>query len=126
MAEQVSQFKSPNLVTSFGYAWNGLKVAFLKEKNLRWQATAFVAVLVFGWVMGLSAIELCLIVLVSAAVLAMEFINTAIEHLSDVVHPEFHQSIGFAKDIAAAGVLVMSICALLIGAFLFVPKLVGL
>lgn len=126
MSESISQFKSPNLATSFKYAWNGLMVTFLKEKNLRWQAVAFVIVLVLGWAAGLSAVEFCLIVLVSSAVFAMEFMNSAIEYLCDVVHPEFHQSIGFAKDIAAAGVLVMSICALLIGGLLLVPKLIGL
>jgi diacylglycerol kinase len=41
--------------------------------------------------------------------------NTALEHLTDRLHPEQHPAIRAAKDCAAAAVLLASISALLIG-----------
>jgi diacylglycerol kinase len=37
--------------------------------------------------------------------------------------PELHPIAGQAKDVAAAGVLLASVAALVVGALVFVPKL---
>ena len=44
-----------------------------------------------------------------------EAMNTAFEHLCDVVQPEFHVSVQRAKDIAAAAVLICVMGAALLG-----------
>jgi undecaprenol kinase len=45
-------------------------------------------------------------------VLAMELVNTAVEHLADHLHPDQHPRIKIVKDCAAAAVLVTSLGAL--------------
>ena len=47
-----------------------------------------------------------LVLLASAAVLAAELFNTAIEHLADHLHPELHPLIRVVKDCAAGAVLL--------------------
>ena len=50
--------------------------------------------------------------LASAAVVAAELFNTAIEHLADELHPHDSPGIGLVKDMAAAGVLLAVLGAL--------------
>ncbi len=49
--------------------------------------------------------------------------NTALEKLSDTIHPEKNAGIGSAKDIAAGSVLITAIAALVVGIIIFAPKL---
>ena len=58
------------------------------------------------------------------SVLAAEAINTAIEKLADFVSPAHQVLIGKAKDLAAAAVLILSICAFIIGGIIFIPKII--
>lgn len=106
--------KNHSFARRFGYAWNGLVATWKSEGSFRIQASAFV--LMLGVLIGLkpAAIWWALIASASAAVLAAELFNTALENLVDAVHPDFHPLIGKAKDCAAGAVLVLSFAALLI------------
>ncbi len=55
-----------------------------------------------------------------------EAFNTALEALADAVHPERHEGVGRAKDVAAGGVLVAAIAAAVIGAAIFGPRILAL
>jgi undecaprenol kinase len=52
------------------------------------------------------------VLLASAAVLAAELFNTAVEQLADELHPHDSPGIRLVKDCAAAGVLVTVLGAL--------------
>ena len=52
-----------------------------------------------------------------------EAMNTAFEHLCDVVSPDFHASVQKSKDIAAGAVLICAIAAVSIGVMVFAPYL---
>ena len=54
-----------------------------------------------------------------AIVLAAEAMNTALEYLTDLVSPEYHELAGKAKDAAAAAVLILAIAAAVIGFMVF-------
>ena len=56
-------------------------------------------------------------------VLALEAVNTALETLLDLLHPEQHALAGLAKDLAAAAVLLAALASLAVGAVLFLPRL---
>jgi undecaprenol kinase len=56
-----------------------------------------------------------LVLLASAAVVAAELLNTAIEQLADELHPNDSPGIRTVKDCAAAGVLVAVLGALGVG-----------
>ncbi len=59
-------------------------------------------------------------VVIIATTLAIELVNTALEHVVDRLHPEVHPLIRIAKDCAAGAVLIMSLGALLVlGLFLY-------
>jgi diacylglycerol kinase (ATP) len=65
-------------------------------------------------------------VLAIAIVLIAEAINTAFEHLCDVVQPELNASVKAAKDVAAGAVLISSIAAAIIGIMVFWPYVADL
>ncbi len=52
-----------------------------------------------------------------------EALNTSIEFLTDLVSPEWNDKAGQVKDLAAAGVLLSAITAIIIGIFVFLPKM---
>jgi diacylglycerol kinase len=56
-------------------------------------------------------------------VVVTEILNTAIEHLTDLVSPEFHPLAKKTKDAAAGAVLIASIIAVIIGLLVFLPKM---
>ncbi len=74
-----------------------------------------------GLLWRVSADDWRWLVLAIAIVLAAELVNTAFEHLCDVVQPELHASVKAAKDVAAGAVLVASIGAAVIGVLVFWP-----
>jgi diacylglycerol kinase (ATP) len=111
---------------SFVYAFRGVSALVLREHNAWIHLAAAVLVCVTGWVLSISRLEWCLIVFAIVAVLTAEAFNTAIESLADAVAPRPDPLIGRAKDIAAAGVLITSAGAAVVGLLVFVPHLLAL
>jgi len=52
-----------------------------------------------------------------------EALNTALEFAVDLAQPEWHALARDAKDVAAAGVLICSLAALVVGLVVFGPRL---
>lgn len=98
----------------------------LREQHNAWvhaAATCFAVVL--GFALEISVWEWAVIVLAIAGVWCAEALNTAFEALCDVVSPEFHPSVERAKDVAAAGVLIMAVAAAVIAVLIFGQRLWG-
>ena len=55
-------------------------------------------------------------------VLSIEGLNTAVEKVADFIHPEYHERIGFIKDIAAGAVFFAAMTAIAIGLIIYLPK----
>ena len=108
--------KRHSFVRRLGFAMDGIRAAWRRERNFRIQlvfAGALVGLLLalrpgFYW----AAIFL----MVAALVLSAEMINSALEALIDHLHPDIHPEIRIIKDMAAGAVLVFSLTALLIAA----------
>lgn len=113
------------LVSSFGYALEGIKAAS-KGRNFRIQAAVGVLAVVLGFALRISPVEWIVVVFCIGAVLGGECVNTAIEDVVDLSVKTFSPQAKHAKDIAAGAVLVMSIASLVIGLIIFLPRLLGL
>jgi diacylglycerol kinase (ATP) len=59
-------------------------------------------------------------------VMSVEGLNTAIEKIADFIHPDYHERIGFIKDIAAGAVFFAGITAIVIGLIIYVPYIRGI
>lgn len=108
---------------SFGYAWKGIKTLFTREHNMMLHGIIALGVIAAGFVLGLSAGEWISVALVIGAVFTAEAFNTAIEALCDKISPQMDEKIGMVKDIAAGGVLIAVIAAIITGLIIFLPKI---
>ncbi len=57
-------------------------------------------------------------------VMSIEGLNTAVEKVADFIHPNYHERIGFIKDIAAGAVLFAAFTAIAIGLIIYLPKFI--
>lgn len=115
-------YKQP-LLKAFGNAFNGLKYFFKKERNGKIQASVAIAVVIAGLYLHLSTAEWVATFLCICIVLVLEMLNSAIEHLCNLVHSEYHPSIKIIKDVGAGAVLFASIISSIIGMIIFLPKI---
>ena len=118
-------FEFTGRIRSFPYAARGICLALKTQHNAWIHAVATIVVLIASYVLGISRQEWCLIVLACAAVWTAEALNTAFEHLADATTKEFHPLVGQAKDVAAGAVLLAAIFAVIMGAIVFAPRLIG-
>lgn len=120
---QKEKFSIKKRITSFRYALNGLWQLMRHEHNAWIHLMATIGVLLAGACMHLSRQEWVAVVFAIGLVWAAELFNTCVERLLDHLHPAPHEEVRFIKDLAAGGVLVAAITALLIGLIIFLPKL---
>jgi len=111
-------------IKSFGYALQGLGFALATQMNFRVHLFAALAVIGLGLFLGVSGEDWRWLIVAIALVLAAELMNTAFEHLCNIVQPELHASVKAAKDVAAGAVLVTAIAAAIIGALVFWPYVI--
>lgn len=106
---------------SIQHAINGLILAFRNEKNLRIHSGMALLVLIAGGVLEISRGEFIILVVMIALVFSAEFLNTALEMLTDILSPRVSLQVGQLKDVSAAGVLTVSLAALTVGLLIFIP-----
>jgi undecaprenol kinase len=106
-----------------GYALAGLMHGLRTERSVRFEAVVLLLVLAALAVLRPGPLWWAVTGLASAAVLAAELLNTAIEALADHLSPELHPQIRVVKDCAAAAVLVAVVGALAVAVALAVHLL---
>lgn len=111
------------ITSSFGYAFEGIAEAFKNEPNFRIHLVITIVVLLVGWYFRLSQTEWTIIILTIAATIVLELINTAIEAVVDIASPKISRLAKIAKDVSAAAVLISALSAIIVGAIIFLPKL---
>ena len=108
--------KNQAFYVRLGYALAGLKHALRRESSFRIHMLSALALLGALLLLRPSPIWWAVAVLTVGSVLAAELFNTALEELTDHLHPEQHARIKIVKDVAAAAVLVASLGALCVAA----------
>lgn len=111
------------LLQSFQFALSGFFRNIASERNLQIHLFAFAFVLSLGFYYSISIFEWMAILIISALVISLELINSAIEKLCDYVQPAWHEKIKIIKDTMAAAVLFSAILAMVIGGCIFFPKM---
>ncbi|MCB0703812.1 MAG: diacylglycerol kinase family protein [Saprospiraceae bacterium] len=110
-------------IRSFKFAGIGIRELFTSQPNARIHLFVALVVTVSGFLLKISILEWCIVIVTIFGVLAAEAFNSAIENLTDLVSPDFHPLAGKTKDLAAAAVLFMAIGAVLVGFLIFGPKI---
>lgn len=111
------------LINSFKYAINGIKECFKSERNFAIHFSIMILVILLGILLKIAFYEWIICILLFGLVLFAEMINTAIEEVTDLLMPQMHSKAKRAKDIAAGGVLILSVTSAIIGLIIFIPKI---
>ena len=107
---------------SVTYAFNGAVKLITTEHSIMVQFTIAILMTVAGFFMNITATEWLFQTMAIGLVMSVEGLNTAIEKIADFIHPNYHERIGFIKDIAAGAVFFAAITAIVIGLIIYVPK----
>ena len=105
---------------------NGFKFININEDNFKREIFLGIIALLISYILKISKLEFIIIIIMIGLVLTCEVINTAIERLVDLVSPSYNKLAGEVKDIMAFAVLLMCIISLVIGAIIFIPKIISL
>ena len=108
---------------SFGYAFQGLRYAWLTQRHLRVHAALALLATGAGLGLGISPGEWAALLAVIALVGALEMLNTVVEVVVDMITTRFHPQAKVAKDVAAGAVLLAAMGAVAVGAVIFLPRI---
>lgn len=114
-----------SLRNSFRYALRGLRHTFRTQQSFRIQTLAAVVVIACMPLLQVTIRDAVVLMVMTAAVLVLELINTVVEHLTDLVSARLSPVAQAVKDAMAAAVFVASIVALVVGLLIFWPYLVA-
>lgn len=109
---------------SVGFALKGAIKLITTEHSVMVQTSLGVILTIIGFAVGISQTEWLFQTFAIGLVLSIEGLNTAIEKIADFIHPDYHEKIGFIKDIAAGSVFFAAITAIIIGLIIYVPHFI--
>lgn len=109
---------------SMKFALKGAFKLITTEHSVMVQSSIAVLMIIAGFYFEISKTEWMFQILVFGLVLSIEGLNTAVEKIADFIHPDYHERIGFIKDIAAGAVFFAALMAIAIGLLIYVPRLV--
>jgi diacylglycerol kinase len=108
---------------SFKNAFAGIVWALQTQPNFRIHVTLSLIAILLGLWLGITFLEMTVIVFTIILGLSSEMINTAIEAMTDLITTEYHKEAKIAKDVAAGMMLMTAIGAVLIACFVYGPYL---
>lgn len=120
------QKEKKTLLGSFKHAYDGMKYSYIAENHIKIHITLALFAIIFGVIFKINYLEWALLLLTIFLVIAFELFNTAIEVIVDMLEPKENPLAKVTKDAAAGAVLLVSLGALLVGIFIFVPKILDI
>ena len=105
-----------------GYATRGAWMLLKNEPSIQVQAIIAIGITIAGFYFKISATEWILQIFAIGLVMSIEGLNTAAEEIANFVHPDFHDKIGYIKDVAAGAVFFAAVAAVIVACIIYVPK----
>lgn len=118
--------KSKSIFSSFKYAITGIFSAFKSERNLKVHTGVMILVIIMGFIFRVSLLEWGLLIFAITLVIGSELFNTALEETVNLATKDISEHAKLAKDISAGAVLIFAVCACIVGAIIFIPKIMAL
>ena len=113
--------RSSQFSKSFFFALRGLRYVIINERNFQNELIIGIFVVFAMLYYHVTRPEMVVLFMVVMAVLIMELLNTIMERIVDILKPRIHPYARLIKDLMAAGVLLTSILAVIVGLIIFIP-----
>ncbi len=110
-------------IRGFSYAFSGLWYTIRTQRNMRVHMGVGLLAIVLGILLRISSVEFAIIFVMISVVFSAEMFNTVFEVCVDLASPEYHPLAKVAKDVAAGAVLLNALIAVIVGIFIFTPRL---
>lgn len=107
---------------SVSFAARGAVKLITTEHSVMVQFFIGILMTIIGFSLNISSTEWLFQTLSIGLVMSIEGLNTAVEKIADFIHPDYHERIGFIKDISAGAVFFAAVTAIVIGLIIYVPK----
>ncbi|MCD8403741.1 diacylglycerol kinase family protein [Tenacibaculum finnmarkense] len=111
---------------SVTFAFKGMWLLITTEDSIKAQVFLGILATCLGWYFNLSETQWLFQFLIIGMVLVAEALNTAVEKIADFIHPDYHERIGFIKDIAAGAPAFAALTALIIASIIYLPKIIAI
>lgn len=121
--EKLKDVKNKNFFTAIHHAIDGVICAFKTERNLRIDYIIGLFVLLASLFFDFTKTEFACLCLTIGFVIFAEMINSTVEYVVDLITDKYDERAKAAKDIAAGGVFVASLVAVVVSYFLFADKI---
>lgn len=115
-----------NHLASYKYAFNGIRLVFVNERNMLIHLVAALVVLILNFLLNVSQTEWLITLILIGLVWMAEAFNTAIEKLADRITKDQDQFIGQVKDISAGAVLIICFFAMIGALIIYFPYVLNL
>lgn len=114
------------LVQSFNWAIEGLVWTLRYQRNMKIHFAIAVVAVVLSLLFAVTRVELLLVFAAITFVFIAEMINTAVEHVVDMITEEKHPAAKIAKDVAAGAVFIAALFSLAVAYLVFYDHIVDL
>lgn len=104
---------------SFKHAFEGLFWALRTQPNFRIHFTLGTLALLAGWYLGITHVEMIILVFAFVLGIAAEMINTSLEAMCDLITQEWKAQAKIAKDVSAGMMLFTAFGTVLIAGLIF-------
>lgn len=108
-------------VKSLKYALRGMFLLMKTEHAIISQLSISLVFIIMGLYFDISKYEWVIQIFLIGFILSVESLNTAVEKVCDFIHPNYHEKIGFIKDIAAGAVSFAVLTSLIIAMIIYYP-----
>ncbi|MDD2821793.1 MAG: diacylglycerol kinase family protein [Flavobacterium sp.] len=109
---------------SVTFAYKGAFKLITTEHSIMVQFSIGIIMTIAGFYFNITATEWLFQTFAIGLIMSIEGLNTAVEKIADFIHPNYHERIGFIKDIAAGSVFFAAVTAIIIGLIIYVPKFI--
>jgi diacylglycerol kinase len=107
----------------FRDAFRGVKAGIRGQSSFFIHFFTAAAVIAAAWIMQVTWIEWCILLLCITMVMTAEMLNSSLESMAKAITGETDTHLGNSLDIAGGAVLIVSIGAAIVGGIIFINRL---
>ena len=115
--------KSLYRIANIKHGWSGLREVWREEWQFKYQVGFVAIALTVSILLEVSPLEFFLLFATLCMAIGSEIINTLIENICDRIEPNYDSRIGTVKNIAAGFVIVASLPAVVMIAWILYSNL---